>query len=348
MSTESDPADRTLHEPRTVTAPSQELWTVFLSDELDEAAQALADGYPVTESALSVDWGALYEYSPDLAWGVVKHPVAALGATHKVTTGTAQRALEDSYAPVLSDVPIRVSNLPPERSLRVGDLRTNMLGTLVDLEGEVVHVEAVEPWVQEAAYECRMCGTITRAPQSYGNLWQPPECEGCGTPKNQGIFRLDQDCSTLVDYQFAILAPLESSLEDPPTVNLILKHDLVGRIEQGDELTVTGVYQTMPMDLQKETQLDVFVETVALDVDQSVEADKLPESKLDGLILECVQSVAEETPDFGANVEDVVDAVVDEHGIREREVRNRIEGAFVEENPAVSRGGAKVFIDEDG
>lgn len=335
--------------PRNVTAPSQEGWTAFLSDELDEQAQALANGYPVQETALTVDWWTLYEYSADLAWGVIKHPVAALGATHTLTTGTGQRALKDAYSQVLADCPIRVSDLPPERQLRVGDLRTEMLGTLVDVQGEVVHVEAVEPWVKEAAYECRLCGAMTRAAQSYGDLWKPPQCEGCETGKNQGIFSLDQDRSQLVDYQYAVLAPLESSLEDPPTIRLILKRDLVGRIEQGDEIVATGVYQTSPMDLQKETQLNVYLEGVALDVDEQVEADKVTQSELDGMIADVIDDPAAYDADddsFGIAVDDLAAAVHDTHGVREEEVRARVEGGFIDENPGYSKGGARVFPDE--
>lgn len=328
-----------------IDTPDAEQFRTFFEGPFADAVTEFADSYPAHADSLTIDWPALEQFDHSLAVATLEHPIEAIGATWRATKGEAQRALAEDYPHLSKDTPVRLGDLPEGRTVRVGDLRTDHLGRLVAVEGEVTGVTNVDPWVKKASFECRMCGTVTALNQHYGDLFEPNECRGCGGTTRETEFHLQREHSKLVDYQIVFVEPQESNLDNPPDIRVILKSDLVGRVEKGDELTVNGVYETLPMDLQKETQLDVFIEAVGLDVDASVEADKLKESELDGYLLQSIEDLSRETNDFGVHIEDVIDHVHDEYDIREQEVRNRIRGSFVDENQAVRRGGKKLFLD---
>lgn len=170
----------------------------------------------------------------------------------------------------------RVHNLPEDRTFRVGMLRRRHLNRLIAVRGEVVGIDPVEPLLIEGAFECR-CGTTTSMPQNtYGDIIEPHDCLECG---EQGPFDLIEKRSDLADFQAVVIIPLDTNLDDPPAAPVYLKHDLCGRLRKGAQVTVTGVYNTMSFDRQKETRLNTFIEAVDIDADAS-QVDQLSQSEL--------------------------------------------------------------------
>lgn len=62
----------------------------------------------------------------------------------------------------------------------------------------------------------------------------------------------------MVDHQPIVVTPLESTLEDPPAVFVYLLHDLCGTVGEEDELTVDGIYRTLPLSMQDSTRSTCF------------------------------------------------------------------------------------------
>ena len=298
--------------------PRSEQFREFFADVYHEDATTLVDEWSSTPSdqSLRIDWQDLAGFSEGLAEKTLSHPTTAAAA--------AKSALKEDYATELLRTDVRFRNLPDRATYRVGDLREQHLRTLVAVQGEVVEVENVEPLLTRGAFECERCGTLMEVNQSYGDIREPYECPAC---EGKDIhWRLNMSESNLVDFQCVIVTPLESTVDDPPAMPVYLTGDIVNTVGKEDEVTVVARYQLLPMDLQRETRLNVFLEASDIDVDQYAEADSVTASELDTMIDEAVDHEMDaSSSSFGADQTSVVSRVVDEHGVRRKEVLDRIE-----------------------
>jgi len=53
------------------------------------------------------------------------------------------------------------------------------MNSLVQVHGIIRKATDVRPKIEEAAFECQLCGTLSRIPQSSGDFQEPHECQGC-------------------------------------------------------------------------------------------------------------------------------------------------------------------------
>lgn len=310
----------------------------LVDDVHAEAVQALAANWTddPRDRALRIDWQTVADHDERVAQSILDHPEAAVEAF--------QRALE-SHKKLLREAAIRFRNVPDAATYRVGDLRTMHLRTLVAVECEVVDVDPVRPLITEAAFECRICGVVQYTPQTYGNLYKPDECPGCehGNPG----YALIEEKSTLIDHQPVVVTPLESALEEPPAIAVYLHRDLVGTVGEDDELTVVGVYKTLPLSKQGESRLNTYLDASDIDVEEHAQADKLTESDLTDAILAVVEE--EDTADgsdWGVDRALIVDRVASEYGVRQTEVEDRLDAMQEDATSDVGISAGRVFHSE--
>ncbi|MFB6173594.1 MAG: AAA family ATPase, partial [Halobacteriales archaeon] len=162
----------------------------FFRNYYREAIGELAQGYPNEKRSLRIDWNDLYQFDPDLADDYLEQP--------EQLREHAEEALRLYDLPVdvsLGRAHIRVFNLPETTEIRA--IRHRDINTLVAVQGIVRKATDVRPKIQEAAFECQRCGTLTYVPQS-GGFQEPHECQGC---ERQGPFTINYDQSTFVDAQ---------------------------------------------------------------------------------------------------------------------------------------------------
>jgi replicative DNA helicase Mcm len=315
-----------------VEEPTSDEAFAFLRDELEAEVQALADGWThkPADRALRVDWTDVDDHDPDLARGILQHPSDATDAFQDALT---------EWKELLAATVVRFRNLPDDKTYRVGSLRTHHLRTLVAVECEVVEVKPVRPLVVEGAFVCRRCGTTTFYPQKYGALYKPPECQGCEADKSTAAFKLDEERSDMVDFQPIVVTPLESTLEDPPAVFVYLKYDLCGSVGDEDELTVNGIYRTLPLSMQDSTRFDVFLEASDIDVEERAEADKMTESELTTLVLEETNDrMSDDGSSYGASKQAVIETIVRDHGVRQKEVQDCIDRLVDDRRVSIQAG----------
>jgi hypothetical protein len=78
--------------------------------------------------------------------------------------------------------------------------------------------------------------------------------------------------------------------------------------------------------MQKETQLNVYLDAWDIDVDTYSSTDVMRQSDLDELLHDAYTKHEEsEDGSFGADAEAVIDHVADEHDMRRREVADRLD-----------------------
>lgn len=301
--------------PKNALDPERAEW--IIENCYADDAESLAEdwGEKPESRVLRMDWQTIEDDDEQFARQLLSHPEEAITCF--------QNALASMHKPLLDDAVLRFRNVPDRVTYRVGDLRTHHLRSLVAVECEVVDVDPVRPLMTRGAFECRRCGTLTYLSQSYGKIFEPQECQGC---EESGPFSLLEEESTLIDHQPVVVTPLESSLEEPPVIPIYLTRDLVGRVGEDDELSVVGIYKTLPYSLQKETRLNVFLDANALNVDHRAKADKMTKSQLDTLIEEMVADLRDDDGGtYGASREAVIDEIASQHGVRRAEVEDRID-----------------------
>ncbi|NIS29912.1 MAG: AAA family ATPase, partial [Actinobacteria bacterium] len=201
----------------------------YYRDEIGRLAQR----YPNEQRSLTVDWDDLYRFDKDLADDYVAQP--------DQLREYAEEALRLYDLPVdvsLGQAHVRVQNLDAVTDIR--DIRARDVNKLVGVQGIVRKATDVRPKVQEAAFECQRCGTLTYIPQS-GAFQEPHECQGC---ERQGPFTINYDQSTFVDAQKLRVQESPEGLrggETPQSIDVHIEDDLTGRVAPGDHVTVTGV-----------------------------------------------------------------------------------------------------------
>jgi len=198
----------------------------------DEIGQ-LAQRYPNEQRSLAVDWADLYRFDADLADDYVAQP--------DQLREYAEEALRLYDLPIdvsLGQAHVRIRNLEEITEIRA--IRARDVNKLVSAQGIVRKATDVRPKVQEAAFECQRCGTLTYIPQS-GAFQEPHECQGC---ERQGPFTINYDQSTFVDAQQIRVQERPEGLrggETPKSLDVHIEDDITGRVAPGDHVTVTGV-----------------------------------------------------------------------------------------------------------
>ncbi|MDQ2052948.1 minichromosome maintenance protein MCM [Natronolimnohabitans sp. A-GB9] len=211
----------------------------FFRNYYDEEIRELAQHYPNEQRSLEVDWEDIFRYDPDLADDYLNQP--------DQLQRYAEEALRLYDLPIdvsLGNAHVRVYNLNAEDSFYPGwfsptDRHDNT--PYLTLEGQIEKATDVDPKVEEAAFECQLCGSITRVPQSNtgDDFQEPHECQGC---ERQGPFQINFDQSEFVDAQLLRLAepPEVVAGGDGTKMDVTLEDDLTDVVEPGDRVDVTG------------------------------------------------------------------------------------------------------------
>lgn len=165
---------------------------LFLRRYYSEEIKELAGHYPNEQKSLYIEWSDLYQFNPDLADDYLEHPQEI------------QRYLEEALStydlPVdvdLSNAHVRVTDTDEfiDR-LRLSDLDAHHIGNYVAVKGQLSKVTEKKPLLNDGAFECELCGTITRVPQSRTSAQEPHECQGC---ERKGPFKVNIEQSEFVD-----------------------------------------------------------------------------------------------------------------------------------------------------
>lgn len=193
-----------------------------------------ADRYPNEQQSLTVSWGDLYQFEPDLADDLLTTPDDVL--EH------AEEALRTYDIPVdigFDNALVRIDDLHPSHVFNVGEYRADEVNTLIGIRGIVNKATGVLPAPDEIAFECGRCGSLSYIPQRSG-FQEPHECQGC---QRQGPFSINYEQSEFHDYRLIRLQlpPDESMGAHSDTIDVVLEHDLVDAVDPGDRVVIPAV-----------------------------------------------------------------------------------------------------------
>ena len=234
----------------------EQFYRDYYADEIGELAQQ----YPNEKRSLYIDWDDLYRYDVDIADDYLAQP--------QQIQEYAEEALRLYDLPVdvsLGQAHVRIRNLP--ETTVINSLRARHVNTLVAVEGVVVDASDVQPKIQEAAFECQRCGTLTYIPQSGNDIQKPHECQGC---ERRGPFRINFDQSELIDAQELVLHDLPGTDDRELTeLPVRLEDDITGLVTDQDRVTVVGI-----LHLQQEensSRFDTYLDALSVSTQDTAE-----------------------------------------------------------------------------
>ncbi|OAQ53301.1 hypothetical protein HTG_07425 [Natrinema mahii] len=237
----------------------------FFRNYYDSEIKQLAQQYPNEQRSLHVDWQDLYRFDPDLADDFINQP--------EQLQRYAEEALRLYDLPIdvsLGQAHVRVRNLPETESPEIREIRARDMNSLVQVHGIVRKATDVRPKIEEAAFECQLCGTLTRVPQSSGDFQEPHECQGC---ERQGPFRVNFDQSEFVDSQKLRVQESPEGLrggETPQALDINIEDDITGEVTPGDHVSATGVLRLEQQGDQQDPSpvFDFYMEGMSVEIDE--------------------------------------------------------------------------------
>ncbi|RZV12194.1 replicative DNA helicase Mcm [Natrinema hispanicum] len=237
----------------------------FFRNYYDNEIKQLAQRYPNEQRSLHVDWQDLYRFEPDLADDFIAQP--------EQLQRYAEEALRLYDLPIdvsLGQAHVRIRNLPETESPEIREIRAPDMNSLVQVHGIVRKATDVRPKIEEAAFECQLCGTLTRVPQSSGDFQEPHECQGC---ERQGPFRINFDQSEFVDSQKLRIQESPEGLrggETPQSLDVHIEDDITGEVTPGDHVSATGVLRLEQQgdNQDKSPVFDFYMEGMSVDIDE--------------------------------------------------------------------------------
>ncbi|WP_394740643.1 LAGLIDADG family homing endonuclease [Natronococcus roseus] len=237
----------------------------FFRNYYDNEIKQLAQRYPNEQRSLHVDWQDLYRYDPNLADDFLAQP--------EQLQRYAEEALRLYDLPIdvsLGQAHVRIRNLPETESPEIREIRARDMNSLVQARGIVRKATDVRPKIEEAAFECQLCGTLTRVPQSSGDFQEPHECQGC---ERQGPFRVNFDQSEFVDSQKLRIQESPEGLrggETPQSLDVHVEDDITGEVTPGDHVSTTGVLRLEQQGdgQDKSPVFDFYMEGMSVDIDE--------------------------------------------------------------------------------
>ncbi|TYL39868.1 AAA family ATPase [Natronococcus pandeyae] len=237
----------------------------FFRNYYDNEIKQLAQQYPNEQRSLHVDWQDLYRYDPNLADDVLNQP--------EQLQRYAEEALRLYDLPIdvsLGQAHVRIRNLPDTESPEIREIRARDMNSLVQVHGIIRKATDVRPKIEEAAFECQLCGTLSRIPQSSGDFQEPHECQGC---ERQGPFKVNFDQSEFVDSQKLRMQESPEGLrggETPQSLDVHIEDDITGEVTPGDHVSATGVLRLEQQGDQQEKSpvFDFYMEGMSVDIDE--------------------------------------------------------------------------------
>ena len=179
---------------------------------------------------------------------VHRHPVLNRYIERGSSGGSSSNINNTPSDPLVFFVSFFNCNSSQMKSVRT--LRTDLIGSMVTLQGTVTRTSDVRPELLVAAFRCDKCGLLAdKIAQNYHftrpTLCKNPRCKN----RSPMCFTLEATRSEFVDWQK--LRVQESAHQIPPgsmprSMDVILRNEMVERCKAGDKCVFTGSLVVLP------------------------------------------------------------------------------------------------------
>ncbi len=170
------------------------------------------------------------EETPDRSIGYIRDALVQK-CQYEVSTGRIDPAL----------IEVRPAN--HNYTTPIGRIRSGHANTLVSLDGIIRRATQPIAHMTRAVYRCRSCGAITDPiPQGRRQAEEPDVCPRCDRKARMDLIK---ERSSFIDYQRLQLAENpEGASSQPQAIDVDVVGDIVGVVQPGDRVRITGVLRT--------------------------------------------------------------------------------------------------------
>ena len=218
-------------------------WTSMIQDLYAEAVHNLAQKWP-DEQSLEVSYRRIEGFDDDFAQNIIAKPDLHFQAANQALRQFLQDEGHTSMYPF-----VRIVHLPSDQVRTVSQLRADDISMMLSIDAIATKISGVRPRIYSASFLCGSCGHVTDVKQpNEQELVEPIECSqidgGCGRPKRQTRFILQEDESILINSQFIELQESPEQLKggiQPERIICIGEHDIAGKLNPGDRVKANGV-----------------------------------------------------------------------------------------------------------
>jgi len=218
-------------------------WTSMIQDLYAEAVHNLAQKWP-DEQSLEVSYRLIEGFDDDFAQNIIARPDLHFQAANQALRQFLQDEGHNSMYPF-----VRIVHLPSDQVRTVSQLRADDISMMLSIDAIATKISGVRPRIYSASFLCASCGHVTDIKQpNEQELVEPIECSqidgGCGRPKRQTRFILQEDESILINSQFIELQESPEQLKggiQPERIICIGEHDIAGKLNPGDRVKANGV-----------------------------------------------------------------------------------------------------------
>ncbi|MBQ59972.1 MAG: hypothetical protein CMA66_05420 [Euryarchaeota archaeon] len=218
-------------------------WTSMIQDLYAEAVHNLAQKWP-DEQSLEVSYRLIEGFDDDFAQNIIAKPDLHFQAANQALRQFLQDEGHTSMYPF-----VRIIHLPSDQVRTVSQLRADDISMMLSIDAIATKISGVRPRIYSASFLCASCGHVTDVKQpNEQELVEPIECSqidgGCGRPKRQTRFILQEDESILINSQFIELQESPEQLKggiQPERIICIGEHDIAGKLNPGDRVKANGV-----------------------------------------------------------------------------------------------------------
>ena len=218
-------------------------WTSMIQDLYAEAVHNLAQKRP-DEQSLEVSYRLIEGFDDDFAQNIIAQPDLHFQAANQALRQFLQDEGHTSMYPF-----VRIIHLPSDQVRTVSQLRADDISMMLSIDAIATKISGVRPRIYSASFLCASCGHVTDVKQpNEQELVEPIECSqidgGCGRPKRQTRFILQEDESILINSQFIELQESPEQLKggiQPERIICIGEHDIAGKLNPGDRVKANGV-----------------------------------------------------------------------------------------------------------
>lgn len=311
-------------------------WKAYFRKSCKEALQEIAKQSRDTESVY-VDWTEVNEYDQDLAEELLRDPYRVIHF--------AEGALQHLDLPLegASNLHFRPENLPDRAATTPSEIKSDHLGRLISCTGSVKEVEAPQPHIVEAVFECKRCGAIIHEPQDdHLSFKEPLECyedqNGCG--RSQTSFKHLTGRSDFIDRQRVEIHDPQSTESRREKVPVYLDSDLAGVVRRTGTLRVNAIVRcTRSGDSGKPpTAFDIFLDAVSVEEPSLADVEDFPDD---------TDSIETFSRDLEATIEDLFTLTDRQFERLVARIYQR-KGYDVELTPPTRDFGADVLAEKDG
>lgn len=186
------------------------------------------------------------------------------------------RIMFPDYHKIQTGIHVRITELPIQDSIR--ELRQVHMDCLVKVSGVVTRRSSVHPQLKVCKYNCGNCGYIV-GPFSISGL--EPKMAGtlCPSCQSKGPYTLNHEQTVYCNYQKVTLQESPGSVPPgrlPRHKEVVMTADLIDMVRPGEEIEVTGVYNTnFDASLNRKSGFPVFATLIeANHVQKKEDADR--------------------------------------------------------------------------